>query len=287
MQRVLLAIDGSSGSTQALHWATALAGRAGADLTVLSVFVPAQAELSPDLDRDKHAALAERAAHEWCEPVRAAGVTCSIEVAEGDAASAILRVADRVDADLVVVGSRGTGGFEGLLVGSVADHVAHHTTRPLAIVPASTGEPRLRSLLVAVDDSDGSRAAVELVAGLAPTTGLGVTAAHVFHRAVELWVHEDPRSQYAQAERLLHDEWAHRLVGLDELRGLEVVEHAHVAEGVLAAAHDADADLIVIGARRLGAVTHVRLGGVTMQLIHHSDLPLVIVPPGTAHPDAT
>ena len=54
---------------------------------------------------------------------------------EGGAAGVLVDLARDERADLLVVGSRGHGGFEGLLLGSVSATLAHHTPCPLAIVP--------------------------------------------------------------------------------------------------------------------------------------------------------
>jgi nucleotide-binding universal stress UspA family protein len=56
----------------------------------------------------------------------------------GSAADAILNAAERADA--VVVGSRGVGGFRGLLLGSVSHQVAHHAACPVVVVPLEQGE---------------------------------------------------------------------------------------------------------------------------------------------------
>jgi nucleotide-binding universal stress UspA family protein len=62
-------------------------------------------------------------------------------VVEGSAAAAVLEAADK--ADLVVVGSRGLGGFRGLLLGSVSQQVAQHAPCPVVVVPPTPpGTPR-------------------------------------------------------------------------------------------------------------------------------------------------
>ena len=62
-----------------------------------------------------------------------AGVTVEKVIVEGPAATLLLDLAK--EADLLVVGSRGHGGFIGLLLGSVTQHVVHHTTAPVVVVP--------------------------------------------------------------------------------------------------------------------------------------------------------
>jgi nucleotide-binding universal stress UspA family protein len=84
---------------------------------------PMRAEIQQKLER------------EWCAPLVAAGVTYEGRAIDGSPVMALLSVADEVDADLVVVGSRGLGGFPELLLGSTSTQVAQLARRPVTIVP--------------------------------------------------------------------------------------------------------------------------------------------------------
>ena len=66
--------------------------------------------------------------------VRETGLTADMNVLQGPAPDAILRVAETEGYDLIVMGSRGLGQFQGLLIGSVSDRVMHHAKIPVLIV---------------------------------------------------------------------------------------------------------------------------------------------------------
>lgn len=136
--RIVVGIDGSESSRAALDWAYDEAKRWGADLDVVhawsypyaygvegAVVVPPQtlADDATKLGEEEITALRAR---------RGDGVKVTLVVEEGGAAHSLL---DRAkDADMVVVGSRGHGGFYSLLVGSTADQVVHHAVCPVVVV---------------------------------------------------------------------------------------------------------------------------------------------------------
>jgi nucleotide-binding universal stress UspA family protein len=97
-------------------------------------FVPA---LSEPLDQTFRKA-SEQALAAGLERVREAGVEADALVEEGQAADILIEAAG--NADLLVVGSRGHGGFVGLLLGSVSAQCAHHAPCPVVIVPVPTEE---------------------------------------------------------------------------------------------------------------------------------------------------
>ena len=72
---------------------------------------------------------------DWCAPLTKAHVAFRTVVTDGSPAAAIIAVAQHEQADLVVTGRRGLGGFKELLLGSTSHELSHHLDCPLVIVP--------------------------------------------------------------------------------------------------------------------------------------------------------
>ena len=145
MSVVVVGVDLSVGSMRALR--EGLREAAWRDASVVAVYavpVPAYAgiEGAYGFSRDEirsaaHEALEERLAEFRVEHPEFAETPIETRVSVGHAGTKILEAAGDLDADLVVLGSRGLGGFKGLLVGSVTTYAVHHLHRPLLIVPAA------------------------------------------------------------------------------------------------------------------------------------------------------
>jgi nucleotide-binding universal stress UspA family protein len=140
MSDVVVGIDGSVASAEALRWAVHSAGDAGAELTILHVWdvpsvLPGIDLAVPGLRRD----LAEIAKGTVDDAVAAARSMGDEElVVHGEmvcgSASRMLTEASR-SADLLVVGNIGHSMLTGLLLGSVADSVVRHAHCPVAVIP--------------------------------------------------------------------------------------------------------------------------------------------------------
>jgi nucleotide-binding universal stress UspA family protein len=133
--RVVVGVDGSEHSATALEWAVEEARLRGASLEVVHAWdVPYAAEFT--LVGDAYDA-AQRGAEELVDQMLvAAGLEPDDVVRTVVQASPVLALTDAaVGADLVVVGSRGRGGFAGLLLGSVSHQVSRHAEAPVVVVP--------------------------------------------------------------------------------------------------------------------------------------------------------
>lgn len=139
IERILIGVDGSDDSRRALEWAVELAGPLGAEVVAVHALGLLE-QLEPDgepVPTASHRAEIVRVfEQEWCAPLDSAAGVCSRRLVEdGPPAMVLLRVAEQDDVDLVVVGSRGIGGFDELLLGSTSTQVMQHAPVPVTVIP--------------------------------------------------------------------------------------------------------------------------------------------------------
>jgi nucleotide-binding universal stress UspA family protein len=136
LDRILVAVDGSENSVAAVTWAADLASSTGAEVIAvhaLGLLERIDSELQPsEPHRDE---IQQRFETEWCAPLD--GLRSRRLLRDGSAVPVLLGVADEEDADLIVLGSRGLGGYPELLLGSTSTQVAQHSHRPVTIVPSA------------------------------------------------------------------------------------------------------------------------------------------------------
>jgi len=136
---IVVGIDGSEHGERALDWAINEAKLRGATIKVVTAWhVPAAVYaggyapmVSPSVEEATQK-TAEGVASAAAEKSRTAGIDVETEVRKGQAAEALIQASSA--ADLLVVGTRGHGGFAGLLLGSVSAQCAHHSRCPVATI---------------------------------------------------------------------------------------------------------------------------------------------------------
>ena len=142
---IIVGIDGSARSRKALEWAVREAGIRNTALTVLTVRQASGGFLSAKVARPVDNDSTERARKNALAEVeevldQATGderpMSVAVQAVVGAPAEELLRAA--VDADMIVVGSRGAGGFKRLLLGSVSSQVVHHGDCPVVVIPSGT-----------------------------------------------------------------------------------------------------------------------------------------------------
>jgi nucleotide-binding universal stress UspA family protein len=272
VRRIMVGVDGSAASLDALRWAVRLAETAGGEVTAVNAFTPIETGISEKRFKVLRGEAEQRLAG-WCAAATSPGTVDSLLV-DGDP-DALLTAAQ--DADLLVVGTRGAGGFAHLHLGSVAHHLAHHTLVPLAIIPTSAAGHPVKRIVVGVDGSAGSAAAVAFCATLAPRLTATVVAVYANEPIVE-WVPEtDPRSWRRSAEAEVR-RWVAPIENSGVPVAVQVDRDIHPIAALCRAIEAEPDTLAVVGTRGLGGITGLRLGRIPIQLVHHTGAAVVMVP---------
>jgi nucleotide-binding universal stress UspA family protein len=146
MGRIVVGTDGSRSACAAVGWAAREAALRGTELHVIHAWTPGLAAYpSPwytpsDVGVEASFDASQTIAARICEAAReqalraAPGVEVRCESLEGSSTQVLLD--QSADADMLVVGARGHGGFIGLVLGSVSDQCARHSQIPVVVVPA-------------------------------------------------------------------------------------------------------------------------------------------------------
>lgn len=279
---VVVGVDGSPSSLVAAEHAARAAQLRSRSLLVVHGYL--HAPLNPyDLrmpgPSDETGTMLERLAADLSERFPGLAVEAR-QVAGGPGAT---MVEESRGAELVVVGSRGLGGFTGLLLGSVGAQVAAHARCPVLVVrpegqPIDLDGP----VLVGVDGSESSRLAVGYGAAEAALRDVPLVLAHVGppggDRAVPDEIEEAQAAEQAEAVRLLADASA---AARAEHPDLVVREHplraSSPAQGLVEAS--GVASLLVVGTRGRAGFAGLLLGSVSQAALHHAHCPVLVAHP--------
>ncbi|MER6144021.1 universal stress protein [Streptomyces sparsogenes] len=289
--RVVVGLDGSDSSRRALDRAVAEAQRRGTTLEIVHAWPWARTdplafgvvtepdrtpvEIARTVLRLAVARVAEQAPELRVVPTLTAQ----------DAVPELLRIG--ADAALTVIGTRGLGGFTGLLLGSVGLRLAAHTTRPLLVVrgdiPVAYGPEGHGKVLVGMEtDADEAAARYAFEEAMRRAARLRVlyegAPPQPFRGDHALPGREDVAAR-AERER----EGARRVIAalgeeFAQVRVREDTPHSAPAHALVEASRAAD--VVILPIHRRTARLGMQLGPVTHAVLHHSHCPVVLVPIG-------
>ncbi|MEU7986436.1 universal stress protein [Streptosporangium canum] len=278
---VVVGVDGSPSSQAAVEWAADDAVRRGCALRIVHVCEPWVYDIplqTPPGFRDS--------VIESCQGVLESAARLARERAPGIEVDAALETGHPVeilrreaaDAEQVVLGSRGRGGFTGLLLGSVSLALAGHVAAPVVVVRGSQ-ERTHGVVVVGFDGSAHAAAALEYAFEEAARRGARLHAIHAWQMPVlgqgaTLYA---PLVEeiFANEERVAADTlgpWR------EKYPQVEVEETAVCGHPVAAVCEAAEAaDLAVVGSRGLGRVGSAVLGSVGHGVLHYARCPVAVV----------
>lgn len=298
LRTMLLATDGSPDAALAARAAADLCRATGATLHVVHAWqVPtlasqAEARAYPDEPVTGHSAVyeayaqrAERLLAEQLAALYDAGVGSVREhLVNGHPVAAIVDLAAVVQADLIVLGSRGLGPVGRLVLGSVSEGVAHHAARPVLVLRGGAAAWPPRRLVIGADGSADADRAATLAARIGRACGATATLAHAFPE-LPLLPFETPaegRARRDEAMRRAEVALEGRAQRVEALLGrrpevrVVVADPAHL---LLSAAEQGDGPaLLAVGSRGLGPLQRFWLGSTSTKVLRAAHGPVLIAP---------
>lgn len=274
---ILFPTDFSENAQQAFPQACSLARDCGARLVVLYVVPPPMghdqlvARRNPsEYHQGPWQALHKVQAHDH-------NIRVEHRLSDGHAATEILKVADEIQAGLIVIGTHGRTGLGRLLLGSVAEQVLREASCPVLTVKQSSVTPKPKTIIFPMDFSESSEAALGVAFALARDYHARLIILHV--------VSPGPMVSYGEFEKLLEQSSGYRRELEEKLRQCqkpECKEEFRLEEGdpanvILRVAQEVPCDLIVMGTHGRTGLRHLLLGSVAEKILRNAPCPVLML----------
>jgi nucleotide-binding universal stress UspA family protein len=280
--RVIVGVDGSPHSRQAVRWAAAETARRGGTLNVIHAFHThwATTAFGPDRGDQIAATDAQKVVNQAVEDARLdeSGIDVSGATVHGGAAKAILDAAE--PGDLIVVGSRGHSQLAAALTGSTCQQVATHAGTSVVVVRGRQN-PGDGPVVVGFDGSPPGSSVLEAAFEAANDRSSGLAVIHAFRHTMPAWPASAPPPE-TYNPRTTRDALIDELTRVtrplaDKYPGVAVqlsVVDGDPAQVLVDASHRGQ--LVVVGSRGHGGFTGLLLGSVGLHLMHHAHCPVLI-----------
>lgn len=276
----VVGVDGSEDSIRALKWAAGLAPTRASTLRIVRSWSYAALgglELAvPVVVEDMQPETAYELLDEFTAEMASRGVGVESRVEYGAPATVLLDACE--DADLLIVGARGQGGFARLLLGSTSHQCATHARVPVVVVPKDAPIDAIVSeVVVGMDASTGAKAALEWALEFAPPE-VPIRVIGAWHASS--WLSADKWAWDIEAERA-NEEFN---VAIDEVE--KKVGRAIGTERSFGTGQPASmllevapsTGLLVVGERGRRGVKAAILGSVATEVLHRASCPVAVIP---------
>jgi len=286
MSRIVVGTDGSAHAERALRWAVHEAELRSAMVELVHGYViHPHAVMMGRSDRDLAEALMDTVIERNRAMLDRVEWDATVVPLLASPTAALLDAGE--DADLIVVGSRGLGGFGELFLGATSYHTAAHASTPVAVIrggPDSEATDAARPIVVGVDDSRASRRALCWALDEAERRDVDLTLVHAYYAPAHPSLARSASPEQLGELRLAVRDRAADVIEdvLDDVDGAAKVEMKRVVRagspaGVLLASAGAEG-MLVVGTHGRSALGRAVFGSVSHQCLHHATGPVIVVP---------
>jgi len=284
---VLVATDGSKYGGWALNWVATLPLAEPAKITALHVLdlaslrapflsqpVMAGTERYIQEEIQRMEARSAKTLKEATQQLASLNLKGTVRKEQGAVAPTILKRAPKRDG-LLVVGSQGLDALDRFMLGSVSTNLIHHATCPVLVVKGEAAP--LRQITLATDGSDASAKALKFVlTRLQPGRSTGKGGRAPIHVSV---LHVMPLIMYPglkEAGKKLLEQTVQKLIKAG-FTAEPLCYLGNPAEEIMKTASQQKADLIVMGAKGLGAIARFLIGSVSTRVVQHAKGAVLVV----------
>lgn len=279
MARVVVALDESPLAERSLPWAALVARAEGLPVHLITVY---RSDLdfweSADLDPAGPIRLAQETAPAYLATVATlpplAGVKVSTQVRSGDVAREIAAAATEAETRMVVITTRGRGGFREWGYGSVAGKLVRTVQVPLLVVPPRGVEPSLEGVVVTLDGSPAAEQALQPAKRLASAAGVRLHLLRVVDPDVDWGIDESDYETFMDHETARAERYLHALGKPDDF---PVVLRGKPDETILAYARGNRCQVIAMATHGRSGAIRLELGSTADAVVRSADRPVLLV----------
>jgi nucleotide-binding universal stress UspA family protein len=277
VERILVPLDGSDGSAQALDHAITLASELGASIHLVAVVDPYG--LSSVTERQEVETELEDVVASGAARVQETGIPVTTAVEAGFPHREILGSVEARSIDLIVMGTHGRRGLDRFVLGSVAEKVVRLSPVPVLTVRiGASGERPYRDVVIPTDGSDAAMPAERLGVDLARQFGATVHALSVVPQGRIRSSETDAAFEEAAQAAVERVETRAATRAGDDGEVLATIERGVPHRRILDYCGDVDADLVVLGTHGRTGVERFVLGSVAEKVLRLSETPVLVVP---------
>jgi len=282
-ERILLATDGSEDAARATEAASDLARRSGAELHVVHVWHDVRG-FAHDFVKRELRRQGQEILDEQVERVRAAGgEVAKAHLRRGRTSNEVIALSEEIGAGLLVVGSRGLGTVQRILMGSQSEEIVHRAQIPVLVLRGAQDIWPPARIVIGEDFSDDARKAGELAASIGK-----------LYEAQGLLVYSHPdlpeippgeaRSTVSdlmdirERDESMLDQRAGELEEILGARPEVKVSEGYPANVLLEASQEVQPSLVAVGSRGVAGIMRTRLGSVSTKVVTAARGPVLVYP---------